>query len=413
MTDIPRSVTKRLLRGMKRSPATARLFALGIDAVGYRQFTVAAMEHHAVARLDPVFEESESQVAKPRPLGSEPELHTRKLPPIQPLLLENVQGQAGSSIIRKDRHALFPKDAFEKIDRLDFENEYERCVIYEDLIALKHRDEETLAKGICAFGHGDSNWYHWVAEILPVVFLSQNLPPAFRDYPLLVPEAALKLPSFVDALNICRGERPIVALQEKKLYRIGEMMYFPPPVSGPFNMKDHNWPEPVDYTQNIGFMHLFRGALLNALEIARDDDSPKRVFLARKPSARSYNQDEIIAAARERGFEPVRMETLSFREQVHLMHNAHYVIGPSGAAFANTLFMKSNSHSLVWALREYGGGCFFSNLAHVAGNHMTYCFVEADSRLNSSHQAFHATYHLPVEQFCHHVDTILSESLRT
>lgn len=413
MTDIPRSVTKRLLPGLTKSPATARVCALGINSVGYRQFTVDTLENHAAATLDPVFEESESQVAKPRPLGAEPELHVRELPPIQPLLLENVQGKSGSSILRKNRHALFPKDALEKINRLDFNYGPEKSVMHRGLIALRRGYEHAIPKGICAFGHGDANWYHWVAEILPIVFLSRYLPPAYSDYPLLVPETALKLQSFTDSLDLCRGNRPVVALRKKQLYRIGRLIYFAPPVSGPFNMTDHHWPEPADYTQNIGVMRQLRSTLLDELEIAHDNALPKRVFLARNPDARSYNQDEIIAAARARGFEPIRMETLSFREQVQLMHNADHVIGPSGAAFANTLFRRPNSHSLVWALREYVGGCFFSNLAHVAGNHMTYCFVKADTQVISTHQAFHATYQFPVEQFCHHVDTILNDSAPT
>ncbi|APX14034.1 glycosyltransferase 61 family protein [Tateyamaria omphalii] len=106
----------------------------------------------------------------------------------------------------------------------------------------------------------------------------------------------------------------------------------------------------------------------------------------------------------------MQMEKLSFREQVSLMHNADFVIGPTGAAFANTLFMRPGSQSLVWALREYAGGCFFSNMAHVSGCEMTYCFVEADEPITSTFDAFGASYQLPVDVFCQHLDQLLARS---
>jgi glycosyl transferase family 61 len=407
VTDLRRSVTKRLMPGMNSSARIAGLSGLGINLAGYSVYDIKSLEHHSADLITTVFPGTTSEVAAPKPLGGTKELLTADLPAVAPAVYKNIEGKSGSSVFRHGKSALLPKDIYDGRNRVRMDNEHETCIVQGDQVALKRERGKKVEKGICAFSQGDSNWYHWLAEVLPTVLLSRNLPDAFDSYPLLVPEAALNIASFRDTLDLCRGERDVVPLQKSQLHEFGELVYIPPQVIGPFNVQDGQWPEPGHYRQNIEVMHLLRDTILKKLNITRTNDGPKRVFLARPPNTRSYNQSDIITAAQDRGFEPVYLEKLSFREQVQLMHNADYVVGPTGAAFTNTLFMHPDSHSLVWALREYAGACFFSNLAHVSNNNMTYCFVEADSPIVNSFQAFLASYKLPVEVFCHHIDALL------
>ena len=413
MTDLRRSVTKRLMPGMQSTAPIAGLSDLGIQLAGYAVYDIESLDRHAADRVTPVFPKASSEVAAPQSLGSSKKRLIADLPAIAPAVYRNLAGKPGSSVFRQGKSALLPKDIYENRHRVRMDNEHETCIVQGDQVALKRGRARKIEQGVCAFAQGNSNWYHWLVEILPTILLSQNLPTKFDHYPLLVPETALNIASFRDTLNLCRGDRNIVPLQNSQLYDIGELVYIPPQSTGPFNMQNGQWPEPRDYSQNIAVMHLLRETILGKLNIVRNNDGPKRVFLARPPNTRSYNQAEIIAAAQERGFEPVYLEKLSFREQVQLMHNADCVVGPSGAAFTNTLFMHACSHSLVWALREYAGACFFSNLAHVSNTTMTYCFVEADTPVANSFQAFTATYRLPVEVFCHHIDALLQSSARS
>jgi capsular polysaccharide biosynthesis protein len=185
------------------------------------------------------------------------------------------------------------------------------------------------------------------------------------------------------------------------------MVVIPPPVSGPFNMLNDQWPVPEDYINNIGVMRQFRTQTLDRLGVTYDGSGPKRVFLARPPSTRSYNQDDILEVARAKGFEIVRPEHLSFCEQVKMMHNADFVAGPTGAACANTLFLRPGTKSLIWALKQYDSACFFSNLGHVAGCQTTYCFVEAATPVKSTVEAFSASYVLSPKVFSDHLDSLL------
>lgn len=397
------------MRGEDITAEMLWLSKLGIRLAGHSIYDIEKLDDCSADRIKPIFPKATSEVAVPQTIGTVKKILKADLPAICPAVYNNIIGEPGSSIFRLGQNALLPKDLYHNLNEFCFANENESCIAQESRFALRLGKTKKIEKGVCAFGQGNSNWYHWLVEILPTVLLSQKLPSAFDRHPLLVPESALNIPSFRDTLELCRGDRDVIPLQNSHLYEIGELVYTPPQAAGPFNMQNGLWPEPRHYVQNIDVMQLLRETILQKLNIKRSNDGPKRVFLARQPNSRSYNQTEIISAAQQRGFEPVYLENLSFRDQVQLMHNADYVVGPTGAAFTNTLFMHSGSHSLVWALKEYAGACFFSNLAHASNVNMRYCFVEADSTILNSAQAHIASYKLPIEVFCHHIDTLLEE----
>ncbi|WP_114963938.1 glycosyltransferase family 61 protein [Tritonibacter mobilis] len=286
MTDIRRSITKRLMERTQETTIAARFAKNAINAVGYAIFDIKNLDLQAVQRLPAVYPGSKSEVARPVPLGGSKELHVTDLPPVEPLVFNNLQAQSGSSVFRHHRSAFVGSEIYEHLDRVRMDSEFETCIVKGDRVALKRSEVAKIDRGICAFGQGSSNWYHWVAECLPTVLLSQNLPSAYDDYPLLVPEAALTVPSFKDTLDICRGGRNVVPMKEAQLYEIAELVYIPPQVSGPFNVSAGSWPEPKDYTQNIDLMQQLRNTILNALDIRRTDDGPKKVFLARPPGTR-------------------------------------------------------------------------------------------------------------------------------
>ncbi|APX14035.1 hypothetical protein BWR18_19410 (plasmid) [Tateyamaria omphalii] len=275
-------MVKRLVRGQMKSAPIAKLSACGLSLMGYRGYQLANLADHPGTRLAPVFEASESRVAAPRALGEDAELLTGPLPPIRPVLLEDVTAKSGSSFLYKKHDVLLPDEMYTKLDRISLLTNSGFFV--QDYFVTKLDGTVAIPQGICAFGHGDVNWYHWLAEILPVIYLSQNLPAEFDDYPLLLPETAEKIPSFKQTLDLFRGKREVVILRDDTAYRIGRLVHVPSPVSGPFNMRDHMWPRPSDYTQNVGVVQYVRETILDALAIEREDDSPKRVILIRPPA---------------------------------------------------------------------------------------------------------------------------------
>lgn len=408
MTDLRRSALKRIARMQKRSKGSEALSNLFLKVLGYEVADVASHESHTSKALEAVFEPSESQVAKPCPLGETPEIYTEELPAVRPLLYRDVKVRSDSSVLWIAGKAVLPKRAIDNTHRYIWENGRSCSYQFGVQLYFNKEHEEHVPKAICAFAQGASNWYHWLIEVLPTVMLAQNLSAKYDDYPLLVPEEILAGPTFRETLDLYVGNRRIIPLEKNKQYRISKLIFVPPAVFGPLNMRKWQWPTPSDYSHNIGVMKQFRTNTLQRLGIEYDSNGAKHIFMARPSGARGYNQDDIIKVALDRGFQIVRPEEFSFRQQVQMIHNADCVVGPTGAACANTLFMRPGTKSLVWALKEYEGACFFSNLAHVAGSQMTYCFVEADAEVPSTYEAYGASYKLPVDTFAHHIDSILS-----
>ncbi|WP_425661116.1 glycosyltransferase family 61 protein [Roseobacter sp. EG26] len=273
-------------------------------------------------------------------------------------------------------------------------------------LAFETRPEERIPKGICGFGEASYNWYHWLIEILPTIMMAQKLDAGYDDLPLLVPEEALTNATFRETLAFFQGNREIVSLKKTHQYRVGELIFIPPPAYGPFNMHRGYWPNPSDYSQNIDVLKQFRMRILDQLALPKKNDGPRRIFLARPANARQYNQDELTNAAHDMGFDIVRMETLSFREQAHLLHAADLVVGPSGAAWAGSLFMRPGTKGLAWVLKEYKGGSFFSNLSCVSGSQLAYLLVDADQDISGTHDAIAAPYTVPVDTFVQHVKAL-------
>jgi hypothetical protein len=65
-----------------------------------------------------------------------------------------------------------------------------------------------------------------------------------------------------------------------------------------------------------------------------------RIYVSRRCCSTRYviNDDELLVAHNEYGFESYVLVYLSFRDQVKLFSNAKVVIGPHGAGFTYTIF---------------------------------------------------------------------------
>jgi len=258
-------------------------------------------------------------------------------------------------------------------------------------------DPRKLPKGIAVFGSGASNWYHWLIEILPAAFLAEGLPKDYSDFPLIVPEECLAVKSYRDSLAVFSGGRAVITQPIAAPMTVDKLIWIDSVASGPMNLASGHWPVPSDYRQHAPVLRRYRAAIMDRLGIGETSPS-RRMFLARDQSRRSYNQEELLAAATRYGFEPVFPEQLSFREQVELFSSAEFVIGPSGAAFANMLFCQPGTRGLTWLVPSYRGFCAYSDLAQVIGMRLVYLFTKPEVHIANTHDAYIAPYQLdPVE----------------
>jgi capsular polysaccharide biosynthesis protein/RimJ/RimL family protein N-acetyltransferase len=254
-----------------------------------------------------------------------------------------------------------------------------------------------IETGIMLFASGATNYYHWLIEVLPLSFLAGSLPNRYADFPLVIPEQIANLQSFRDSLELFRGGREIVTIGTRRC-RFDELVVIDPIVREPMNMRQGFWPSVEDYSYNPKLMLAYRNAICSRLGIQPNGHSD-RIFLARGKMTRAYNENELLIIAARYGFRAVYAEQLLFRQQVEVLTAARFVVGPSGAAFANTLFCQEGTRLLSWVLPQYQGFCSFMNLARTVGSDMRYLFSEQNHTIVSTFGAHNAEYSIDPKAF--------------
>jgi len=336
-------------------------------------------------------------VKEPRRLGCNSHERCGTFPPIMANLFKGVVVSGYSSSFLKDNSLFVPEyyvanpQALVNDDNMLFwQSESGKGLIHQYEIYPKKT-------GIMAFGTGVENWYHWLIEVLPTVYSARNLPCEYNTYPFVVPEEVFNIPQFKESFDLVRGTRDVEFLK-RDLYRFENLIAVDKLTREPMNLRSGVWPRAEDYAFDCAALKEYRSYILSKLYIEREDVN-RKLFLARGNSRRSYNQEELLAIAESHGFEAVYPERLSFREQVQLFSTAKYIVGPSGAAFANTLFCSRGTRLLTWVLSEYSGFCSFTNIATAVGADLRYIFVDSGTSLQSTSGAYSAQYNVPVAEF--------------
>jgi capsular polysaccharide biosynthesis protein len=75
----------------------------------------------------------------------------------------------------------------------------------------------------------------------------------------------------------------------------------------------------------------------------------------------------LLQVAERYGFQAVYLEDLNMHEQIYLMQNADFVLGPSGAAWTNVIFCPpSKTKGLLWLANVWKDFSVFSTLAELS-----------------------------------------------
>lgn len=333
----------------------------------------------------------------PREIGLAPRRHTGTNPAIMARLFSNACVNSNSSAVLKDEFVCIPAPYIGRPDMLITDPAF--LLLQQTGNGLVHcPDPQPLESGIAVFASGATNWYHWLIEILPAAFLAERLPAKFAAFPLLLPEPCGQPGTFMDSAALFGKDRARVVLPGDVNFQVRNLIAIDPAVQGPMNLREGIWPGIADYSQNADVLRAYRAAILDRLGIAPAPAS-RRIFLARSNDRRSFNQEELIAVAERHGFEAVYPERMSFPEQVQMFAEAAFVLGASGAAFANMLFCQPGARSLIWMLPQYREFCAYSNLAAVVGVDLNYLFVTSLIPINSSFDAYSAPYSLEPADF--------------
>ena len=185
-----------------------------------------------------------------------------------------------------------------------------------------------------ALGFGDDNYAHFLMDRAPLLEHVLFDQPEDKLRTLLI-ESRLSnwLSQILDLLGV---EAPIGELERETSYRLSDAMFF--------SQTQH----PAGYfpkaTRN--FFARFQDRV--------ETTGSRRIFIARPQGRRGLkNEAEIHALVETKGFEIVRLEELTMREQCTLFCNAEFVAGAHGAGFANIVFCKPGTRVLELSRAGY------------------------------------------------------------
>jgi len=258
-------------------------------------------------------------------------------------------------------------------------------------------DTEYIEKGLFLGGNGSSNYYHWLVEILPKLQFLPFLPDRLAQYPLLVNEDIQKIPTLKEAMNLLVSDCEIIYLDKYKSYHVGKLVYIDSPSNLPFNLRDKEIYDSSYSLISRDSINYIRNTTFKELHIVEQlpPDHSKRIFLCRRNIRRNYNQNEVFDLLEVLGFEEVYMEDLNIEDQVRLMQQSEWIVGPTGAAWTNLIFCLKGAKCLCWMAEEYAEFSAYSTIARIIGADLRYIYYKAG--VTSTSDLYRKEYSIDVD----------------
>jgi len=209
-------------------------------------------------------------------------------------------------------------------------------------------------------GAGNSNYWHWVFDVLPRLSLcSKIINLSEIDYFLLPDDIKKFQNETLDCLNISKHKRlssvKFRHIKAKELivtdhpYVISgvatdDIMHIPKWIS--------QWLKDNFLKQNmISNKKNIRKVYIDRSDETSDQQSPRSIV----------NEDEVKKYLLKDNFTPVKLHDIKFSDQVQLFYNADCIVGLHGGGFANLAFCKPGTK--VIELTHGNAGTAIENLA--------------------------------------------------
>jgi hypothetical protein len=240
---------------------------------------------------------------------------------------------------------------------------------------------EEIQDGLFLGGNGSWNWYHFIIEILPKLAIYDNS----VSRTLLVNDVVLSIPNMDIILKslIKDIKYDIKYLNGNKNYFIKKLYY----INNFNNVQFNNYQGTITFEDtyfNSEYLKKFSNLVSNKLNIKCDGKYDK-IFLYRKDTHRiANNQDEILNYLSKDGFMAISMEELTIMEQIEIFCNVKFIVGISGAAWANIIFCKNNPKAICFLDNTAKEFCAFSNISKIFGVDYYAFGYENDTHLDSN-----------------------------
>ena len=206
---------------------------------------------------------------------------------------------------------------------------------------------------------GNGGYYHDVIEYIGVLAIAERL--GFdRNLPLVVNEAPA--PHMIELLGLLGyGGAPLIPVGRNAPARFDRLLVTTRLAAG------GRWFDPM-------LSRWYRKRLVEPL--GNSPLSGRKLYLSRAGTTRRRltNESAVFATLEPLGFELVRPEMVSVRDQINLFAQASHIVGSSGAAFTNMIFSPPDARVVVLQnkqLVQAGGDLYFDALATSCGHQAT------------------------------------------
>ncbi len=203
-------------------------------------------------------------------------------------------------------------------------------------------------------GGGNSNYWHWMFDVLPRLNIIKKKEFDFYLFPSLSQKFQNET---LDLLQISKKKR--LSSRSFRHFYANEIVITSHPytiLNDPSidSLKIPNW---ISEFLRIKFLELGK-------KNSKLDNLPEKIFINRN-DGRSLryiiNDYQVEEFLKKEGFKSLTMSNFSFADQVILFNNAKKIVGLHGAAFANLVFCKPKTN--IIEMRPDTAGNVIKNLA--------------------------------------------------
>ncbi len=210
-------------------------------------------------------------------------------------------------------------------------------------------------------GGGNHNYWHWMFDVLPRIKILSNIFNINEIDNFLLPN--------LDK-NFQKESLDILEIPKKK--RISSIKYRHIE-SEKIITTDHPYVIRNQASSEIQEIPLWiiqwlKKSLMKNISENKNNDYSKKIYIDRSDATSNQsklrgiiNESEIKFKLEKDGFESVKLNQISLKNQIQTFKNAEVIVGLHGAGFSNLIFCRPNTN--IIELKPAGAGLMYANLA--------------------------------------------------
>ncbi len=224
-------------------------------------------------------------------------------------------------------------------------------------------------------GGGNSNYWHWLFDVLPRIHIAEKLGKDFSYDYYLFPSLDEKFQNqTLDLLNIPKHKR--ISSKQFRHLESDQLIV----TDHPYNLLNDPMKDSLDIPNWIS--SYLKKKFLNQSDIdtKSKNNFPKKIYINRK-DGKSHrfitNQNEVEKCLLDYEFTSLTLSDYTFKEQVQLFNNAEFIIGLHGAGFGNVIFCKPKTK--VVEFNSFTAGDIIKNICKQ--NNLLYSNISSENKI--------------------------------